>query len=70
MGNTIRKIHPGWNNLDNNKDCKKFYKPNKKFKLAQKARRKAKEKDALRHILDKEDVIVPEFKKSDGYNWL
>jgi len=48
------------------RDKKAFYKPSKKFKYLNKRQRKAKEKQALIHDPDN----VPEFPKSDAYDWL
>jgi hypothetical protein len=62
MSRTLRKDY------DNNKwvpDSKPYYKPNKEFKTLSKRSRKAKEKEALR--LEKE--VIPEFPKSNQYDW-
>lgn len=47
-------------------DRKKWYKPGKTFKSIQKKRRKAKEKDAMRH----DPESVPVFKREDQWLYL
>ena len=47
------------------RDKKKWFKPSKAFKEAQKKGRKAKERQAIRE--DKE--IIPEFPKTDVWDW-
>lgn len=71
MSNTYRKTCPdSWAYKYEDKgyqsDVKPYCKPNSKFKKAQKQRRKAKEKQAMRS--DPENV--PVFKKSDQWDWL
>lgn len=69
MSNTYRKELDWYYDFAGNRDSKKWFKPNKKFKQLQKKSRKAKEKDALKHILENEDEILPKFPKTDVWDW-
>lgn len=62
MSNTYRKDYykSSWV-----KDNKPWYKPNKEFKQIKKRSRKAKEKQALRVGAE----IIPEFPKTDVWEW-
>ena len=64
MGKTFRKDH--YTDALRN-DSKPWYKPGKKFKNYQKQSRKAKEKESLRKI--DENEIIPEFPKTDTWDW-
>lgn len=67
MSNTYRKdCYGDWGDKAYKSDHKPYCKPNSKFKKAQKQRRKAKERQALRVNPDN----IPSFKKSDVWNWL
>jgi hypothetical protein len=65
MSHTFRKNLYWYYDPKGNRDCKKWFKPDKKFKTILKQKRKAKEKEALK--LGKE--IIPEFPKTDVWEW-
>ncbi|MDD3713183.1 MAG: hypothetical protein PHZ28_06800 [Candidatus Izemoplasmatales bacterium] len=51
-------------------DKKKWYKPNKTAKNITKSQERAKIKNSLRHILEKdEDMIMPKFYKHNEWDW-
>lgn len=64
MGKTFRKGHY---NSEKHRDKKHWYKPNADFKRMQKKSRKAKERDAMRHL--DENEIIPDFPKTDTWDW-
>ncbi len=67
MSRTKRKIYPPYerNSFDSDRDCKKWFKPPAKFKKLLKKKRKAKERQALRLGLE----VIPEFPKTDVWEW-
>jgi len=71
MSRTIRKKNPIWKEIINNRssDKKPFYKPDKNFKKIAKSKRKAKEKAAIKKLIDEKSEIVPKFPKQDIYDW-
>jgi hypothetical protein len=65
MSKTIRTPISWYYDKYGDRDGKKGFKPNKKFKKLQKQSRKAKEKMALR--MEKE--VIPEFPRSDCWDF-
>ncbi len=70
MSKTIRAVDYAYSSFEDEewklkRDGKKAYKPNKKFKTLQKQSRKAKEKQALL----KDPDLIPEFPKTDVWNY-
>lgn len=49
---------------------KNCFSPSSIFKYWRKRERKAKEKNALRHLKKEENIDIPQFKKSDKYEWM
>ncbi len=53
-----------------NWDKKKWYKPNRMAKNITKSQERAKSKNALRHVLEKdEDEKMPQFRKHNDWDW-
>lgn len=63
MGKTFRKDQTG----ETYRDHKHNSKPDSDFKHYNKAQRKAKERDAMRHL--DENELIPEFPKHDVWDW-
>jgi hypothetical protein len=67
MSRTHRRQTPVYRNFyDTDRDGKKWYKPDAKFKQQTKKQRKAKEKQAFK--AGKE--TIPEFPNSNEWNWI
>lgn len=74
MGKTFRRNDPRWSGVFERpagRDKKPWHKPPKGFKQSAKDHRKAQERAALRQIeLGNEDLDVPNFRKTDKYDYL
>jgi len=51
-------------------DKKEWSKPPAWFKRINTQKRRAAEKDALRHIKKEEEVEIPKFRKTDAWDWM
>lgn len=68
MSRTIRNRDPRY--CETTRDKKDWQKPPSIFKRLRRKVRKAKEKDAMKHILeDVEATEIPRFKKDDVWDW-
>lgn len=71
MSRTYRSV-PEYPGVRENRDEKPWYKPPKKFKKPRRQKERAKQKDTLRHVgveIDPEEVVFPDPKKDDVWDW-
>ena len=70
MSRTKRRVTPNpILDLETSKDKKKWFKPTKEFKKIRKAIRKAKERAAVRNAVAEKTEVIPEFPKTDVWEW-
>ena len=66
MSHTYRKFTPwDFKKEEATRDKKKWFKPTSTFKQCQKRKRKAKERQAFRD----EKEVIPEFRRTDQWDW-
>jgi hypothetical protein len=69
MSRTIRHKDPRYFDEEHiHRDKKDWQKPPSSFKKVRSRVRKAKVKDAMKHIED-ENTVIPNFKKDDVWDW-
>ena len=69
MSRTFRKTYPPYRDFDSPRDGRKFYKAGSVAKDLTKAKRRAQERDAMRHVLEGEDEILPQFKRTNDFDF-
>ncbi len=70
MSRTRRRMTPNYiPDWDTPKDKKKWFKPTKEFKKIRKAIRKAKERAAVRNAVAEKTEAIPEFPKTDMWEF-
>lgn len=72
MSRTYRKDHyehDPYNETKHSRDKKKWYKANKIAKNLTKTQERAKSNNAMRHVLEDENEMLPKFFKHNDWDW-